>query len=102
MHLKMEVSRVAMHQFYYLEKYLNLSCNKFLCLFFNDYFICVVLKVDISFAQSNADYMFGGVTAVCGILGSLAGGFILDRMTSTISNAFKVSLHSEIVHIISL
>ncbi|CAA0807397.1 Probable sphingolipid transporter spinster homolog 2 [Striga hermonthica] len=40
--------------------------------------------------MSNADYMFGGVTAACGILGSLAGGFILDRMTSTISNAFKL------------
>ncbi|KAK6156736.1 hypothetical protein DH2020_010984 [Rehmannia glutinosa] len=40
--------------------------------------------------MSNADYMFGGVTAVCGILGSLAGGFILDLMTSTISNAFKL------------
>ncbi|KAL0335007.1 UNVERIFIED_CONTAM: putative sphingolipid transporter spinster2 [Sesamum radiatum] len=40
--------------------------------------------------MSNADYMFGGVTAVCGILGSLAGGFVLDRMTSTIPNAFKL------------
>ncbi|KAL0384367.1 UNVERIFIED_CONTAM: putative sphingolipid transporter spinster2 [Sesamum radiatum] len=40
--------------------------------------------------MSNADYMFGGVTAVCGILGSLAGGFVLDRMTSTIPNAFKI------------
>ncbi|KAI3445836.1 hypothetical protein Pfo_002501 [Paulownia fortunei] len=40
--------------------------------------------------MSNADYMFGGVTAVCGILGTLAGGFVLDLMTSTISNAFKL------------
>ncbi|XP_020551715.1 probable sphingolipid transporter spinster homolog 2 [Sesamum indicum] len=40
--------------------------------------------------MSNADYMFGGVTAVCGILGSLAGGLVLDRMTSTIPNAFKL------------
>ncbi|KAL6545850.1 hypothetical protein OROGR_009724 [Orobanche gracilis] len=40
--------------------------------------------------MSNADYMFGGVTAVCGIFGSLAGGFLLDHMTSTISNAFKI------------
>ncbi|KAL6517557.1 hypothetical protein OROMI_033258 [Orobanche minor] len=40
--------------------------------------------------MSNADYMFGGVTAVCGIFGSLAGGFLLDHMTSTISNAFKL------------
>lgn len=44
--------------------------------------------------QSNADYMFGGVTAVCGILGSIAGGLVLDRMSSTLPNAFKVSLHS--------
>ncbi|XP_075505142.1 putative sphingolipid transporter spinster homolog 2 isoform X1 [Primulina tabacum] len=40
--------------------------------------------------MSNADYMFGGVTALCGILGSLAGGFVLDRMTSTLPNAFKL------------
>ncbi|XP_075520791.1 putative sphingolipid transporter spinster homolog 2 isoform X1 [Primulina tabacum] len=42
------------------------------------------------YRMSNADYMFGGVTAVCGILGSLAGGFVLDLMTSTLSNAFKL------------
>ncbi|KAK4476947.1 hypothetical protein RD792_016116 [Penstemon davidsonii] len=40
--------------------------------------------------MSNADYMFGGVTAVCGIFGTLAGGLVLDRMTATISNAFKL------------
>ncbi|MCD9559009.1 hypothetical protein HAX54_016724 [Datura stramonium] len=40
--------------------------------------------------MKNADMMFGGVTVVSGILGTLAGGFILDRMTSTISNAFKL------------
>ncbi|EYU18370.1 hypothetical protein MIMGU_mgv1a006479mg [Erythranthe guttata] len=40
--------------------------------------------------MSNADYMFGGVTAVCGIVGSLAGGFLLDRIDSTIPNAFKL------------
>jgi MFS transporter, Spinster family, sphingosine-1-phosphate transporter len=27
---------------------------------------------------------------VCGIFGTLAGGFILDKMDSTISNVFKV------------
>ncbi|XP_022855562.1 probable sphingolipid transporter spinster homolog 2 isoform X2 [Olea europaea var. sylvestris] len=40
--------------------------------------------------MSNADIMFGGVTVVCGILGTLAGGFVLDLITSTISNAFKL------------
>lgn len=35
--------------------------------------------------------MFGGVTIVCGILGTISGGLILDRMNSTIPNAFKVS-----------
>ncbi|KAI4387189.1 hypothetical protein MLD38_005038 [Melastoma candidum] len=40
--------------------------------------------------MSNADMMFGGLTIVCGILGTLAGGFILDRMSATISNAFKL------------
>ncbi|KDP32148.1 hypothetical protein JCGZ_12609 [Jatropha curcas] len=40
--------------------------------------------------MSNADLMFGGITIVCGILGTLAGGIILDRMNATISNAFKL------------
>ncbi|KAJ0096697.1 hypothetical protein Patl1_28424 [Pistacia atlantica] len=40
--------------------------------------------------MSNADMMFGGITIVCGILGTISGGLILDRMTSTISNAFKL------------
>ncbi|KAA8545702.1 hypothetical protein F0562_020847 [Nyssa sinensis] len=40
--------------------------------------------------MSNADMIFGGVTIVCGILGTLAGGFVLDFMTATISNAFKL------------
>jgi CheY-specific phosphatase CheX len=34
--------------------------------------------------------IFGGVTVVCGILGTIAGGFVLDFMNNTISNAFKV------------
>ncbi|VAH34400.1 unnamed protein product [Triticum turgidum subsp. durum] len=38
----------------------------------------------------SADLMFGGITIVCGIVGTLAGGFILDKMDSTISNAFKL------------
>nr|AFK44708.1 unknown [Lotus japonicus] len=40
--------------------------------------------------MSNPDLLFGGITIVCGILGTLGGGLILDRMTSTISNAFKL------------
>lgn len=34
--------------------------------------------------------IFGGVTVVCGILGTITGGFVLDFMTNTIPNAFKV------------
>ncbi|KAG6409044.1 hypothetical protein SASPL_132119 [Salvia splendens] len=40
--------------------------------------------------MSNADYMFGGVTAICGVFGSIAGGHVLDRMNSTLPNAFKL------------
>ncbi|XP_065873958.1 probable sphingolipid transporter spinster homolog 2 isoform X1 [Euphorbia lathyris] len=40
--------------------------------------------------MSNADLMFGGVTIVCGIFGTLGGGLVLDRMNATISNAFKL------------
>lgn len=39
---------------------------------------------------ASADLMFGGITIVCGIFGTLAGGFILDKIDSTISNAFKL------------
>lgn len=42
------------------------------------------------YQMNNADLVFGGVTIVCGIFGTLAGGFVLDRMQSTISNAFKL------------
>ncbi|KAE9597109.1 hypothetical protein Lal_00007292 [Lupinus albus] len=40
--------------------------------------------------MKNADMMFGGITIVCGIVGTLAGGFILDYMNNTLSNAFKL------------
>ncbi|KAF3322316.1 putative sphingolipid transporter spinster 2 [Carex littledalei] len=40
--------------------------------------------------MSNADLMFGGITIICGIFGTLAGGLLLDKMESTISNAFKL------------
>jgi len=42
--------------------------------------------------QSNADILFGGITIVCGIFGTLAGGYVLDKMQATISNAFKVNI----------
>lgn len=41
--------------------------------------------------------LFGAITIVCGILGTLSGGFILDRMNATIPNAFKVILHKLLV-----
>eukprot|EP00250_Pteridium_aquilinum_P019414 c24423_g1_i2 orf=340-1779(-) len=37
----------------------------------------------------NADLVFGGVTVICGIFGTVAGGLILDKIGATISNAFK-------------
>lgn len=40
--------------------------------------------------QKNADMIFGAVTIICGIVGTLSGGFILDRVDATIPNAFKV------------
>jgi len=36
--------------------------------------------------------IFGGITIVSGILGTLAGGLVLDYMTNTLSNAFKVGI----------
>ncbi|KAL5556652.1 hypothetical protein UlMin_038888 [Ulmus minor] len=42
------------------------------------------------YKMSDADLLFGGITIICGIFGTLAGGFILDSMTATISNAFKL------------
>ncbi|KAK7302626.1 hypothetical protein RJT34_13518 [Clitoria ternatea] len=40
--------------------------------------------------MTDADLVFGGITIVCGIVGTLAGGFVLDFMTNTLSNAFKL------------
>ncbi|XP_012571290.1 probable sphingolipid transporter spinster homolog 2 isoform X2 [Cicer arietinum] len=40
--------------------------------------------------MTDADLVFGGITIVCGIVGTLAGGFILDFMNNTLSNAFKL------------
>ncbi|CAI9117659.1 OLC1v1019099C1 [Oldenlandia corymbosa var. corymbosa] len=40
--------------------------------------------------MKNADIIFGGVTCICGVFGTLAGGFVLDRLSSTIRNSFKL------------
>lgn len=40
--------------------------------------------------MTDADLIFGGITIVCGILGTLTGGYVLDKMTATIPNAFKL------------
>ncbi|KAM1486299.1 hypothetical protein ACFX2I_000514 [Malus domestica] len=40
--------------------------------------------------MNKPDLWFGGITIVCGILGTLAGGLILDAVTATIYNAFKL------------
>ncbi|XP_071729915.1 probable sphingolipid transporter spinster homolog 2 [Rutidosis leptorrhynchoides] len=40
--------------------------------------------------MKNADILFGGLTIVGGILGTLGGSVVLDRMNSTIPNAFKL------------
>lgn len=56
-----------------------------------DVFLCL---------QENADLIFGGITVICGIVGTLSGGVVLDFMDATISNAFKVksSLRRETSH----
>ncbi|AES63586.2 sphingolipid transporter spinster-like protein, putative [Medicago truncatula] len=40
--------------------------------------------------MTDSDLVFGGITIVCGIVGTLAGGVVLDYMTNTLSNAFKL------------
>ncbi|KAI4375578.1 hypothetical protein MLD38_013432 [Melastoma candidum] len=42
------------------------------------------------FNMTNADLIFGGITVVCGIVGTLGGGYALDVINSTIPNAFKL------------
>ncbi|KAL7586037.1 hypothetical protein Lser_V15G45951 [Lactuca serriola] len=46
------------------------------------------------YETDNADLLFGGVIIVGGIVGTIGGSVLLDRMNSTISNAFKVLLLS--------
>jgi hypothetical protein len=47
--------------------------------------------------QENADLVFGVVTILSGILGTVVGGIFLDYLGSTIRNGFKVCC---LVHII--
>ncbi|CAA7019777.1 unnamed protein product [Microthlaspi erraticum] len=42
------------------------------------------------YKMKNADMIFGVVTIICGIVGTLSGGFILDQVSATIPNAFKL------------
>ncbi|KAL8137255.1 hypothetical protein V2J09_003256 [Rumex salicifolius] len=42
------------------------------------------------YQMTDADIIFGGITVVSGVLGSVAGGMILDYINSTIHNAFKL------------
>nr|XP_043628327.1 probable sphingolipid transporter spinster homolog 2 [Erigeron canadensis] len=42
------------------------------------------------YQMNNADILFGGITIIGGIVGTLGGSIILDRMNSTIPNAFKL------------
>eukprot|EP00252_Welwitschia_mirabilis_P026970 TRINITY_DN905_c0_g1_i1.p1 TRINITY_DN905_c0_g1~~TRINITY_DN905_c0_g1_i1.p1 ORF type:complete len:365 (-),score=55.20 TRINITY_DN905_c0_g1_i1:449-1543(-) len=42
------------------------------------------------YSMSDADIVFGALTVFCGILGTIGGGYILDYIGSTISNAFMV------------
>lgn len=51
----------------------------------------MIQYIYVVLGQTNADMIFGGITIVCGILGTLGGGFILDYMDATIPNAFKVT-----------
>lgn len=53
--------------------------------------MCLPIK---NFWQKNADTLFGGITIICGIVGTLVGGIVLDRMNSTIKNAFKVAANT--------
>ncbi|KAJ0800253.1 hypothetical protein HanPI659440_Chr03g0100891 [Helianthus annuus] len=46
--------------------------------------------------MNNADILFGGITIVGGIVGTLEGSIILDRMNSAIPNAFKVDISCKI------
>jgi hypothetical protein len=76
---------VSIHLFL-LQSSFTLDENRILAFSYSSYHL-----VNRNFLQNNADLLFGGITIVCGIFGTLSGGFILDYMGATISNAFRVS-----------
>lgn len=41
--------------------------------------------------MKNADMIFGGLTIICGIIGTLGGSYVLDRINATLPNTFKVT-----------
>eukprot|EP00798_Chlamydomonas_sp_ICE-L_P006590 gene6590-3244_t len=55
------------------------------------------LFFDVDDDSSDADLAFGGMTVLTGIAGSLAGGFLLDRVGSTLVNANIICATSCIV-----
>ncbi|KFK28236.1 hypothetical protein AALP_AA8G490100 [Arabis alpina] len=42
------------------------------------------------YKMKNADMIFGGLTIICGIIGTLGGSYVLDRINSTLTNTFKL------------
>ncbi|CAH2043307.1 unnamed protein product [Thlaspi arvense] len=42
------------------------------------------------YQMKNADMIFGGLTIICGIVGTLGGSYVLDRINATLSNTFKL------------
>ncbi|XP_010463476.1 PREDICTED: probable sphingolipid transporter spinster homolog 1 [Camelina sativa] len=42
------------------------------------------------YQMKNADMIFGGLTIICGIIGTLGGSYVLDRITATLPNTFKL------------
>ncbi|CAH2061456.1 unnamed protein product, partial [Thlaspi arvense] len=54
------------------------------------YNIYKMIQTFVLSCHKNANMIFGAVTIICGIIGTLSGGFILDRVTATIPNAFKL------------
>jgi MFS family permease len=42
------------------------------------------------YKMKNADMIFGGLTIICGIIGTLGGSYVLDRINATLSNTFKL------------
>ncbi|XP_023746533.1 probable sphingolipid transporter spinster homolog 2 isoform X2 [Lactuca sativa] len=50
------------------------------------------------YETENADLLFGGVIIVGGIVGTIGGSVLLDRMNSTIPNAFKGPVNFVCLH----